>query len=102
MSVSVSAADCNNDAVACDDGVDSSTQATEVIGQDDTTDQGVMNVDSVPQDCMEGDATVLIDEQKGDPTLASCWYIRECCTTVTKLRVRVYVSSVCLSPEGLV
>ena len=45
----------------------------EVIGQDDTTDQGVMNVDSVPQDCMESDATVLIDEQKGDPTLASCW-----------------------------
>ena len=71
--VSVSAVDCNNDAVVCDDGVDSSTQPTEVIGQDDTTDQGVMNVDSVPQDCMEGDATVLIDEQKGDPTLASCW-----------------------------
>jgi len=32
-----------------------------------------MNVDSLPQDSTEGDVTVLIAEQKNDPTLASCW-----------------------------
>jgi len=72
MTVPVSVADCDKDAVACNYGVDSSTQATEVVAQDDTTDQEVMNVDSLPQASTERDVTVLIAEQKADPTLASC------------------------------
>jgi len=73
VTVPVSVTDCDKDAVACNYGVDSSTQATDVVAQDDSTDQKVMNVDSLPQDSTEGDETGLIAEQKADPTLASCW-----------------------------
>jgi len=73
VTVPVSVDDCDKDAVACNYGVDSSTQATELVAQDDSTDQEVMNVDSLPQDITEGDTTVLIAEQKADPNLASCW-----------------------------
>jgi len=73
VTVPVSVADCDKDAVACNYGVDSSTQATDVVAQNDPTDQGVMNVDSLPQDSTEGGAAGLIAEQKADPTLASCW-----------------------------
>ena len=36
-----------------------------------------MNVDDIPEDNVEGDSSILVAEQRADPSLASCWKAAE-------------------------
>ena len=36
-----------------------------------------MTVDDIPEDNVEGDSSVLVAEQRADPSLASCWKAAE-------------------------
>jgi len=49
--------------------VDPVTQTVEFSGQVDPREVDILNVDDIPEDNVEGDSSVLIAEQKADPSL---------------------------------
>ena len=53
------------------------TQTADFSGQVEPSEVDILNVDDIPEDNVEGDSTVLIAEQKADPSLASYWKAAE-------------------------
>ena len=47
------------------------TQTADFSGQVEPREVDILNVDDIPEDNVEGDSSVLIAEQKVDPSLAS-------------------------------
>ena len=57
--------------------VDHVTQTAESSGQEEPQVADILNVDDIPEDNVEGDSSVLVAEQRADPSLASCWKAAE-------------------------
>jgi len=57
--------------------VDPVTQNADFSGQVEPREVDILNVDDVPEDNIEGNSSVLISEQKDDPSLASYWKAAE-------------------------
>jgi len=53
------------------------TQTADFSGQVEPREVDILNVDDIPEDNVEGDSSVLIAEQKADPSLASYWKAAE-------------------------
>ena len=53
------------------------TQTEESNGEEEPQVADILNVDDIPEDNVEGDCSVLVAEQRADPSLASCWKAAE-------------------------
>jgi len=47
-------------------------QTADFSGQVELSEANILNVNDIPEDNVEEDSSVLIAEQKADPSLASC------------------------------